>query len=292
MPAAQRRSRPRSKRSGHSVWWDRHIHGGAEYNNAIEDAVERSDAVVVLWSANSVRSAWVRDEAAEGRDAGKLVPVLIDAVKPPMGFRQYQTIDLTAWTGGKRIVRLPELLNAIDKVAKIAPAAVAAAQAPACRRARNRKSAAAPANGISRRIMLGRRRGRGSRCGCAGECGGPAASASIRVSRRSSRGRKKRFAIKPVDAADRRTFSNRRSPCGRRSAEALGLLALVKSLLAQDSATGAQRWFPTLREPRSERLRSILGSPNALLAMFELQGSTLDWFTRDQKTAANHRHRP
>src|SRR5438067_1659094 len=77
---------------GHSVWWDRHIHGGAEYNSAIETAVEGSDAVIVLWSEKSVRSAWVRDEAAEGRDRGCLIPVLIDAVKPPMGFRQYQTI--------------------------------------------------------------------------------------------------------------------------------------------------------------------------------------------------------
>ena len=86
---------------GHSVWWDRHIHGGAEYDSEIEGAVERAQAVIVLWSQNSVRSAWVRDEAAEGRDAGKLIPILIDNVKPPMGFRQYQAIDLAAWTGGR-----------------------------------------------------------------------------------------------------------------------------------------------------------------------------------------------
>lgn len=81
--------------AGHSVWWDRHIHGGAQYNDEIEAAVEQADAVVVLWSKGSVRSTWVRDEAAEGRDQNKLVPVLLDAVKPPMGFRQFQTIDLS-----------------------------------------------------------------------------------------------------------------------------------------------------------------------------------------------------
>src|SRR5690349_5203026 len=95
---------------GHTVWWDRQIHGGAEYDSAIQTAVEQADAVVVLWSARSVRSAWVRDEAAEGRDRGRLVPVLIDDSKPPMGFRQFQTLDLSGWTGGKRIARLPELL--------------------------------------------------------------------------------------------------------------------------------------------------------------------------------------
>lgn len=104
------------EKAGHSVWWDRHIHGGAEYNSEIEGAVERADAVVVLWSERSVKSAWVRDEAAEGRDSGKLVPVLIDGVKPPMGFRQYQTVDLAAWKGGKQIPKLAELLHAIERV--------------------------------------------------------------------------------------------------------------------------------------------------------------------------------
>ena len=103
--------------AGHSVWWDRNIHGGAEYNSEIEGAVERADAVVVLWSEGSVRSAWVRDEAAEGRDNGKLIPVLLEPVKPPMGFRQFQTIDLSKWK--KRTdPSFGELLRAIDKLAK------------------------------------------------------------------------------------------------------------------------------------------------------------------------------
>lgn len=100
--------------AGHTVWWDRNIHGGAEFNNAIEDAVERADVVVVLWSERSVRSAWVRDEAAEGRDQRKLVPVCLDPVRPPMGFRQYQTIDLTKWNGRGVPTAPPELLQAIE----------------------------------------------------------------------------------------------------------------------------------------------------------------------------------
>jgi tetratricopeptide (TPR) repeat protein len=102
------------EKAGHSVWWDRHIAGGTEYNREIESAVERSDAVVVLWSESSVKSAWVRDEAAEGRDQQKLVPLLIDAVKPPMGFRQFQTIDLTGWRKRTGDAAFGELLRAID----------------------------------------------------------------------------------------------------------------------------------------------------------------------------------
>jgi len=102
--------------AGHSVWWDRQIYGGAEYNSEIESAVEQADAVVVLWSERSVKSAWVRDEAAEGRDRSKLVPAIIDSVKPPMGFRQYQTIDLSR-SKGHAFQHLDELLQAIDHLA-------------------------------------------------------------------------------------------------------------------------------------------------------------------------------
>jgi adenylate cyclase len=98
------------------VWWDRHIHGGAQYNSEIESAVAECDTLVVLWSKRAVQSAWVRDEAAEGRDRGKLVPVTLDGTKPPMGFRQYQTIDLSGWKGRGKQPRLADILDSIDRV--------------------------------------------------------------------------------------------------------------------------------------------------------------------------------
>lgn len=85
------------ERDGHSVWWDRHISGGQEFAPAIEEALDSADIVIVCWSANAVQSAWVRDEAAAGRDSGRLVPLTLDGSKPPLGFRQYQTIDLSRW---------------------------------------------------------------------------------------------------------------------------------------------------------------------------------------------------
>lgn len=87
------------ERHGHSVWWDRQVHGGSRFSQEIEQALKRSDAIVVLWSRASVQSAWVQDEAAEGRDSNRLVPVIIDDSKPPLGFRQYQAIDLSGWKG-------------------------------------------------------------------------------------------------------------------------------------------------------------------------------------------------
>ena len=98
--------------AGHSVWWDQRIKSGAQFAREIDQALKQADAVVVLWSEKSVESAWVRDEAATGRDAGKLVPARIDAVDPPLGFRQYQTTDLTRWKG-RRTAQFNSMLESI-----------------------------------------------------------------------------------------------------------------------------------------------------------------------------------
>jgi tetratricopeptide (TPR) repeat protein len=82
---------------GHNVWWDRHIAGGQQFSDSIEQALDGADVVVVCWTARSVKSAWVRDEACVGRDSGRLLPVSLDGCPPPLGFRQYHTIDLSHW---------------------------------------------------------------------------------------------------------------------------------------------------------------------------------------------------
>lgn len=87
------------RRSGHDVWWDRQIQGGARYSKEIKSALDRAHVVLVLWSEQSVESDWVQDEAEVGRDSGRLVPVAIEPVEPPLGFRQIQTIELVRWKG-------------------------------------------------------------------------------------------------------------------------------------------------------------------------------------------------
>lgn len=104
------------ERAGHHVWWDRHIRSGSEFAGAIEEALKRADAVLVLWSEESVRSSWVRDEAAEGRDSGRLVAALLDGSRPPIGFRQFQSTDLSGWTGRGMPKQVGELLSAIEEI--------------------------------------------------------------------------------------------------------------------------------------------------------------------------------
>jgi tetratricopeptide (TPR) repeat protein len=115
------------ERSGHSVWWDRQIKGGREFAAEIEAALDAADKVVVLWSQRAVKSAWVRDEAAVGRDTGRLVPATLDGTPPPLGFRQFQTIDLSKskWRGSS-----PQLLQLVDAVNISSPTEAASPPRP------------------------------------------------------------------------------------------------------------------------------------------------------------------
>jgi tetratricopeptide (TPR) repeat protein len=108
------------EREGHKVWWDRQISGGQEFADAIEQALETADVVIVCWTKGSIRSGWVRDEAASGRDRGRLVPVTLDGCQPPLGFRQYQTIDLSGWNGRQASRALDPLKAAIAEKARSA----------------------------------------------------------------------------------------------------------------------------------------------------------------------------
>ena len=120
------------EKAGHSVWWDRHLRGGNQFSKEIEQALDAADVVVVLWSATSVESAWVRDEATAGRDSGRLIPTSLDGTDPPLGFRQYQTIDLSRRAGSGRPAKLAALIAAIEAVAG-APSPVAAKRMAASR---------------------------------------------------------------------------------------------------------------------------------------------------------------
>ncbi|WP_037501758.1 TIR domain-containing protein [Sphingomonas jaspsi] len=84
---------------GFSVWWDGLIGGGHEFSEKIEQALGAAGAVVVLWSEQSKRSQWVRDEAGFARDHNRLVPVSIDGAEAPLGFRQINRINLKSWNG-------------------------------------------------------------------------------------------------------------------------------------------------------------------------------------------------
>jgi adenylate cyclase len=101
--------------AGHQVWWDHQIEGGSRFTAEIDRELKGADAVVVIWTKSSVESPWVQDEAAEGRDNGRLVPILLGTDKPPLGFRQFQSIDFGNWNGEADPPALDALLRVIGQ---------------------------------------------------------------------------------------------------------------------------------------------------------------------------------
>jgi formylglycine-generating enzyme len=62
---------------GWTVWWDRTILPGSDWQTVIERALDGSACAVVLWSRNSVDSSWVRAEAEDARQRNVLIPALL-----------------------------------------------------------------------------------------------------------------------------------------------------------------------------------------------------------------------
>jgi hypothetical protein len=84
---------------GYSVWWDWDLLVGKRYRETIDSELQTCRAAVVVWSQHSIQSDFVRDEAEEAQQRNILVPVLKEIVRPPAGFRQIQTADLSTWGG-------------------------------------------------------------------------------------------------------------------------------------------------------------------------------------------------
>ena len=84
---------------GYSVWWDRQIAPGRRFDEVIEEALNAASCVVVLWSTTSVKSDWVKTEAAEAASRKLLIPALIDNTRIPLEFRRLQAADLSKWDG-------------------------------------------------------------------------------------------------------------------------------------------------------------------------------------------------
>jgi len=87
------------ERAGLSVWWDATLHSGDSFDAAIEAALRGARAVVVLWSAASVQSRWVRAEATLADRLKTLLPVMIENCERPIMFELTHTPSLVHWSG-------------------------------------------------------------------------------------------------------------------------------------------------------------------------------------------------
>jgi len=102
------------EQAGVSVWWDAMLEGGVRFHDVTEFNLEYCEAVVVLWSEISTKSHWVHDEATRGRDRGCLIPVSIDGTLPPLGFRQFQWIDVSTGDWSLDDPEIQKLVRAVE----------------------------------------------------------------------------------------------------------------------------------------------------------------------------------
>ncbi len=85
------------KNAGFSLWWDDHLRAGHDFTLEIERELDASKCVVVAWSEAARNSLWVRAEATEALDNGKLVQIRLDGAKPPLPFTIVEMLDFSHW---------------------------------------------------------------------------------------------------------------------------------------------------------------------------------------------------
>ncbi|MGH6911446.1 MAG: TIR domain-containing protein, partial [Phenylobacterium sp.] len=101
---------------GYAVWRDNEILANRAFADEIEERLTQSKSVVVLWSAEAVKSQWVRSEADRARLDNKLVQITLDGTRLPMPFDQIECADLSKWTGDRAD---PEWCNVLSCVAEL-----------------------------------------------------------------------------------------------------------------------------------------------------------------------------
>lgn len=104
------------EQAGYGLWWDIKIPTGDEFDHVIDQALAEAKAVIVIWSEHSVNSRWVKEEAEDGLASDRLVPVLIDPVMIPRGFRRIQASDFSGDSATTKETAWQELCARLDRL--------------------------------------------------------------------------------------------------------------------------------------------------------------------------------
>ncbi len=107
---------------GLTVFWDSAIQAGQRWDTLINTELDGARCIVVVWSQNAVLSNWVKDEATTGKDREILMPVSIDGVRAPLGFRMIQTADLSGWSNSPDNALLTPFLAGVRRILGTQPA--------------------------------------------------------------------------------------------------------------------------------------------------------------------------
>ena len=237
---------------GWSVFWDRSIPAGSTWRSHIGAALDEARCIVVLWSRHSVRSDWVSEEADEGKRRRILIPVIVDGVQPPRGFREVQAADLTDWQPGVPSDRFKRLCSDMSTLlrASAGPAAPAAATAAPARAESSSESPAASSG-----VTSGATSGAPSRPASPEP---PPVPSGVASPREASATRARPITSRPDDAGDARAAAPSRALLG---AGALVALVLVGGVLY--SSLGPSRTAESEQAPSPAPATSTTPAPPA-----------------------------
>lgn len=100
---------------GIDIWWDQDIPAGGAWRETLEQMLGTSQLCLVVWSERSIGPGgrFVREEAERSARRGAYLGVLIDEVLPPLGFGEWQALDLVGWSGESSDRRMAGLVDAV-----------------------------------------------------------------------------------------------------------------------------------------------------------------------------------
>lgn len=129
--------------AGYEVFWDQSTPPGKDWDAWIRDQLSGAKLVIALWTRSSVASPNVRHEAIIGREAGKLLPVMVDDLAPtdfPMGLFMVQALAIGHTARQFNAVKAKFLDEVRARIAD--PGDAAAAPAPRAKPKRRRRTGA------------------------------------------------------------------------------------------------------------------------------------------------------
>lgn len=101
-------------KKGWSVWWDRQIPIGRQYDTVIENELHNAGCVIVIWTKHSVVSEWVKNEAIEASQKNKLLPIVLEDITLPLAFKRTESAMLIDWNGEQDHPELEVLYHSIE----------------------------------------------------------------------------------------------------------------------------------------------------------------------------------
>lgn len=101
---------------GYDVFWDAKIPPGTTFDTYIFENLQGSNAVVVLWSKNSIHSDYVKEEAEYAKNHRMLVPLNVDGTDLPFGFTRIQATDISGWHRAMQDERWQTVVASIEEI--------------------------------------------------------------------------------------------------------------------------------------------------------------------------------